>query len=97
MVIKGTFADGSPLMAIPNYARYNRNPPVVEAPPPATPPAAAQAGAGQAAGRRPASAAPSGHVDRVDEGGQGTAQAAADAPPVEWRGGEPARCDECLP
>ncbi|HZD06344.1 MAG TPA: hypothetical protein VE173_15645, partial [Longimicrobiales bacterium] len=23
-VIKGTFADGSPLLAIPNYARYNR-------------------------------------------------------------------------
>lgn len=31
VVVKGTFADGSPLLAIPNYARYNRNPP-----PPAT-------------------------------------------------------------
>jgi hypothetical protein len=54
MTIRGTFADGSRLMAIPNFARYNRNPPVVEAPPSATPPAAAppaavQAGAGQAA------------------------------------------------
>jgi DUF1680 family protein len=37
MVIKGTFADGSRLMAIPNYARYNRNPP----PPPAAVPAPA--------------------------------------------------------
>jgi hypothetical protein len=26
MVIKGTFADGSPMMAIPNYARTNRDP-----------------------------------------------------------------------
>ena len=45
MVVKGTLADGSPLMAVPNYARYNRNSPVVAAPPPiaaaqpATPPA----------------------------------------------------------
>jgi DUF1680 family protein len=36
VAIKGAFADGSPLLAIPNYARYNRNPP---APPrPETPP-----------------------------------------------------------
>jgi DUF1680 family protein len=35
VVIKGTFADGSPMLAIPNYARMNREP----APPPApTPP-----------------------------------------------------------
>jgi len=27
MVIKGKFADGSPLLAIPNYARNNRTPP----------------------------------------------------------------------
>jgi hypothetical protein len=40
MVIKGTFADGSPLLAIPNYARYNRNPPVVQSAPPATTPPA---------------------------------------------------------
>ncbi len=40
MAIKGTFADGSRLVAIPNYARYNRNPPVVETPPPAPPPPA---------------------------------------------------------
>jgi hypothetical protein len=44
MVIKGKFADGSPMMAspmiaIPNYARMNRNPSAPETPPPATPPA----------------------------------------------------------
>ncbi len=39
MVIRGTFADGTPLMAIPNYARYNRNP-SLPPPPPAPPPAA---------------------------------------------------------
>jgi hypothetical protein len=53
MVIKGTFADGSRLMAIPNFVRYNRNPPVVEAPPPATPPAAAPAAAGTPPPRPP--------------------------------------------
>jgi len=45
MVIKATFADGSPMLAIPNYARMNREPtpppvvaPVVTAPaPPGTP------------------------------------------------------------
>ncbi len=26
MVIKGTFSDGSPMLAIPNYARMNREP-----------------------------------------------------------------------
>ena len=36
VVIKGAFADGSPLLAIPNYARYNRNPP--PPPRPSTPP-----------------------------------------------------------
>jgi hypothetical protein len=51
-VIKGTFADGSPLLAIPNYARYNREPAPPPAPPPSTPPAAAlPAGAGGAAPR----------------------------------------------
>jgi hypothetical protein len=34
MIIKGTFADGSPLTAIPNYVRYNRNPPAPAAPVP---------------------------------------------------------------
>jgi hypothetical protein len=34
MVIKGKFADGSPLLAIPNYARTNRDP---EMPPPPAP------------------------------------------------------------
>ncbi|MGH9411372.1 MAG: glycoside hydrolase family 127 protein, partial [Vicinamibacterales bacterium] len=33
-VVTGTFADGSPLTAVPNYARYNRNPPA----PPWVPP-----------------------------------------------------------
>jgi uncharacterized protein len=27
VAVTGTFADGSPLLAVPNYARYNRNPP----------------------------------------------------------------------
>jgi hypothetical protein len=42
MVIKGKFMDGSPMMAIPNYTRMNREPapppepPVAEAPPPGT-------------------------------------------------------------
>ncbi len=36
-VVTGRFADGTPMLAIPNYARYNRNPP---APPPAPPQAA---------------------------------------------------------
>lgn len=34
-VINGTFANGAPMMAIPNYARFNRNP---AAPPPAARP-----------------------------------------------------------
>jgi len=49
-VITGRFAGGAPMLAIPNYARYNRNPP---APPPAPPPAAA-APAGAAPAPRPA-------------------------------------------
>ena len=53
VVIKGTFADGSPLLAIPNYARYNREPAPPVAPEPATTPAAAPA-AGPAAAPRPA-------------------------------------------
>jgi DUF1680 family protein len=51
MVIQGKFADGTPLMAIPNYARYNRNPP---APPPQPRPPAPPAGAAPAAGGAPA-------------------------------------------
>jgi len=40
MVIKGKFADGSPMLAIPNYARMNREPPPPPPPPaPTTPPA----------------------------------------------------------
>ena len=34
-VIKGKFADGSPLLAVPNLVRMNRNPPAPPAPPPA--------------------------------------------------------------
>ncbi len=36
-VIKGAFANGSPMTAIPNFARYNRNPPAPPTPPPAPP------------------------------------------------------------
>ena len=52
MVIKGAFADGTPLMAIPNYARTNRDP----APPPAAPPPPSAAPA--AGGAPPARPAP---------------------------------------
>jgi DUF1680 family protein len=45
MVIKGAFADGNPMLAIPNYARYNRGP--VPPPPPPKPPAAPAPGTGQ--------------------------------------------------
>ena len=47
-VIKGKFADGSPLMAVPNFARMNRGP----APPPPPPAPAAGAQPGQRV-RRP--------------------------------------------
>jgi len=46
VVIKGAFSDGSPLLAIPNHARYNREPVI---PPPAQP-----AGDPAAATTRPA-------------------------------------------
>ena len=39
LVIKGQFSDGSPLLAIPNYARMNREPPPAPTPQPAPPPA----------------------------------------------------------
>jgi DUF1680 family protein len=48
MVIKGTFADGSPMLAIPNYARMNREP----APPP--PPAQVAVAPAGAPAARPA-------------------------------------------
>ena len=38
MTITGTFADGSPMLAIPHYARMNREPPPPR--PPVTPAAA---------------------------------------------------------
>lgn len=44
-VVKSTFADGSPMTAIPNFARYNRNPPAPPTPPPAPPAPPAAAGA----------------------------------------------------
>jgi hypothetical protein len=44
-VITGRFADGTPMLAIPNYARCNRNPPAPPPPRPAT---------GQAPASRPA-------------------------------------------
>jgi DUF1680 family protein len=53
-VISGRFAGGAPLLAIPNYARYNRNPPP---PPPPSPPAPAQ-GAGAAPAAPPPRPAP---------------------------------------
>ena len=63
MAITGTFADGSPLIAIPNYARCNREPapppapatPPVVAPPAGTPPVAAGAAAPRPAPRPPVS------------------------------------------
>jgi DUF1680 family protein len=48
MIIRGTFGDGSRLMAVPNYARYNRNPP-----PPPPPAAAAPATPPSAPGTQP--------------------------------------------
>jgi DUF1680 family protein len=38
-VVKGTFASGKPMLAIPNVARYNRNPPPAAGWPPPAPPA----------------------------------------------------------
>jgi hypothetical protein len=46
MVIKGTFAGGNPMLAVPNYARYNRGP--------IPPPAPAKPAAAPVAGQRPA-------------------------------------------
>jgi DUF1680 family protein len=37
-VIKGAFASGAPMTAIPNYARYNRVPPAAQPSPPPPPP-----------------------------------------------------------
>jgi len=52
MVIKGTFEDGTPMMAIPNFARTNRDP---APPPPPAPPAGSAPGAPQS---RPAPGPP---------------------------------------
>jgi len=68
MVIQGKFADGSPLMAIPNYARYNRNPPLPPPPPPPpAPPAGAPPAAGGAAAARPAPRPPTSIVWITEE------------------------------
>jgi hypothetical protein len=49
-VITGQFADGSPLLAIPNFVRMNRNPPTPPRPPqPPTAPTPPVAGAPPAA------------------------------------------------
>jgi hypothetical protein len=57
-VMTGRFTDGSPLLAIPNYARYNRGPlpsPPLPPPAPPTPPAPPPApAAGAAPAPRPA-------------------------------------------
>jgi hypothetical protein len=51
-VIKGAFAGGSPLLAVPNFTRYNRNPPAPPyMPPPPRPPAGSQAAAAPPAPR----------------------------------------------
>jgi hypothetical protein len=50
-VITGKFANGAPLLAIPNYARYNRNPP---APPYVPPPRPVPGQAAAPATPRPA-------------------------------------------
>ncbi|MEW5982766.1 MAG: beta-L-arabinofuranosidase domain-containing protein [Acidobacteriota bacterium] len=36
-VITSTFANGAPMLAVPNFARYNRHPPAPPPPPPAAP------------------------------------------------------------
>ncbi len=59
-VITGTFADGSPMLAIPNFVRMNRNPP----PPPR--PATPTTGTGP---RTAAPCAAAANVNRVDCGG----------------------------
>ena len=53
MVIKGKFSDGSPLMAVPNYARMNRGPV------PPAPPVPASFAPGQPRARAPEPAATS--------------------------------------
>jgi hypothetical protein len=59
-VITGTFSDGSPLLAIPNFVRMNRNPPPPPRPPqPATP-------ASTTRRRRPQARAAASDVDCVD-------------------------------
>lgn len=42
-VVTGRFANGSAMLAIPNFARYNRNPPAPPPAPPAPPPSAGTA------------------------------------------------------
>jgi DUF1680 family protein len=54
-VIKGHFTNGAPMTAIPNYARFNRNPP---APPYVPPPPAPPRPPASAAGATPPAATP---------------------------------------
>jgi DUF1680 family protein len=54
-VIKGRFTNGAPMTAIPNYARFNRNPP---APPYVPPPPAPPRPPASAAGATPPAATP---------------------------------------
>jgi hypothetical protein len=62
-VITGTFSDGSPLLAIPNFVRMNRNPPSPPRPPqPATPVPPPAAGAPRPAPPPPVS------IVWIDEG-----------------------------
>jgi DUF1680 family protein len=57
-VIKGTFAGGAPLTAIPNFARYNRNPPAPEYVPPPPPAPRPAPGTTAAAPPQPRPASP---------------------------------------
>jgi uncharacterized protein len=63
-VITGAFTNGAPMTAIPNFARYNRNPPAPP-PPPSAPPAPRSAPG--------AAAAPPSDFHRVDSGTLGAA------------------------
>ena len=61
LVLKSTFSDGSPLTAIPNFARYNRNAPAPLPPPPTPRPSATPSpppSASPAAAPRPEPPAP---------------------------------------
>jgi DUF1680 family protein len=76
-VIKGTFADGRPLLAVPNYARYNRNP--ADPPPaPVAPPEPGQPGP------RPASRPVTSTVWIREREGTPTAASSSSSTDVRW-------------